>query len=179
MWVRNYSSVPSRDGKNHSIGRSIPRGVVISLVAVVAITAVVIAVGSYRTGCSCANVRLALLASATLYSGTASSANLRGNATLAISFLNQGNAKNITSISLTSAILSQPPIVYQCVSASSCISISSSPGLTLADGGAVTGFNTTATSFYFSSAIISGNSYNYTITLAHGLEIITGSWIAK
>ncbi|MGI0085401.1 MAG: hypothetical protein ACREBQ_10000 [Nitrososphaerales archaeon] len=92
---------------------------------------------------------------------------------------NPGPASGISSISLTGNGLSSPPIVFLCSNKSSCAQIQASqPFEAPLAAGAVSHFDTNTTTFYFSEAITSGQTYNYVIRFANG-QSVSGSIVSE
>ena len=105
-----------------------------------------------------------------LSSGTASTLQSRGRAILTVAFNNPGSATTISSVTIAGNGSSTSMTVYQCPSAVSC-NLVSSPTIA---ANSITGFNTTATAFYFSTNITSGATYNYIFNFANG-QSVSGS----
>jgi hypothetical protein len=107
---------------------------------------------------------------ATLYSGAASSVTRRGTAFLVIGLNNPGSATKVISFNIPDSNIT----VYQCPSLTSCVA----PATTTVAAKSITGFNTSATEFYFSTKIISNETYNYVIAFSDG-QSISGTLRAK
>jgi hypothetical protein len=107
---------------------------------------------------------------ATLSSGTATTPTSRGTANLFIGFNNPGSTTKIISFNIPDSNIT----VYQCPSPSSC-EVVSTPTIA---ANSITGFNTTATAYYFSMSIISNGTYNYVVAFANG-QSVSGTLTAK
>jgi hypothetical protein len=110
-----------------------------------------------------------------LSSGTESTLQSRGTANLTMAFNNPDQNTTISSISFVTPA-NASLTVYQCPSSSSC-NVFSSSSLSIPSG-KITAFNTTETAFYFSSPIISGETYSYVVSFTDG-QSITGALNAQ
>ncbi|MGI0091915.1 MAG: hypothetical protein ACREBS_09415 [Nitrososphaerales archaeon] len=120
-----------------------------------------------------ANIRTITLVSASLYSGIPTNTTDRGTSALSLVFNNPGEPTYINSIAVYGSDVSSPITVYQCMNSTYCVGLTSA----LLPSGTVP-FDTNATAFYLSSALVAGQVNNYVIDFSNS-QGLSGSLVAQ
>src|SRR5579875_3117407 len=147
--------------------------VIATIILIAGTLVLALVVGAYTFGLFGSNVKTVTLTSATLYAGTSTAITSGtcpasgGYPTLVVSLSNPGSTTTVTSLTLSGAGVTVA--ATNAFAGSSCTAITTTaPSVT---GASASGSSTTITFEFGSTTLVSGNQYNYVISLGNGQSI--------